>query len=84
MEPILQQLYHGNLDGVSNTTNGREEFSYYRKYFGQLLKDQAPALEPDFTMLMEDLTTYYLADTEEMFYRGFCLAVKLFSEGLAF
>ena len=31
-----------------------------------------------------DLTTYYLADTEEMFYRGFGLAVKLFSEGLAF
>ena len=83
MDSILQQLYHGGLDTFSATANGRDCFSHCQKYFGQILQEQAPELEPKFAVLMDDLTMYYLDDMEAMFYRGFGLAVKLFSEGLA-
>lgn len=83
MDSILQQLYNGGRDALWSTANGREQLFRCWKKFGQILQEQAPELEPKFTVLMDDLTTFYFEDLEEMFYRGFGLAVKLFSEGLA-
>ena len=83
MDSILQQLYNGGLDALWNTAKSREQLFHVRKYFGQILQEQAPELEPKFAVLMEDLSTLYFEDLEEMFCRGFGMAVRLFSEGLA-
>ena len=47
------------------------------------MKDKAPELEVKFQILMDDLTMSYTTDTEDMFYQGFGMAVKLFSEALS-
>ena len=83
MDSMLQQLYDGGLDPLWRTARSRDQFFHVQKYFGQILKDQAPELEPKFTVLMEDLSKLYFEDLEEMFCRGFGMAVKLFAEGLA-
>ena len=83
MDSILQQLYNGGMEPLWRAVNSREQLFHVRKDFGEILREQAPELEPKFTILMEDLTAYYFEDLEEMFYRGFGMAVKLLSEGLA-
>ena len=88
METILQQLYYGDLcpraDAVKpNAQSNYQSFVRCQNNFGQILKNNAPELEVKFNILMDDLATCYTTDTEEMFYQGFGLAVKLFSEALA-
>lgn len=83
MDSILQQLYNGGFDAPWTAVHGRDHIHHCREYFGPLLKDQAPELETKFNILMEDLSRDYFHDIEEMYYRGFGLAVKLFTEGLA-
>ena len=88
METMLQQLYRGELcpraDAANpNAQSNYQSFAHRRDYFGQILREKAPELEANFNILMEDLTMSYTTDVEEMFYQGFGLAVKLFSEGLS-
>ena len=83
MDPILQQLYNGDLRPRSETADGFEQFAHCREYYGQFIKDQVPELEKKFNVLMDDLTLCYRMDTERMFYQGFGLAVKLFAEAAA-
>lgn len=86
METMLQQLYHGDLCPCADAAKPQsnyQSFAHRRDYFGQILREKAPELEANFNILMEDLTMSYTTDVEEMFYQGFGLAVKLFSEGLS-
>ena len=86
METILQQLYHGDLcprADVAKPQSNYQSFAHCRDYFGQILQDKAPELEVKFNILMDDLTTCYTTDTEDMFYQGFGMAVKLLSEALS-
>ena len=75
----LQDLYYGSLCPQADSYG----ITRPRDYFLSVLRAQAPELEPKFNALMTDVLHAYTADTEEMFYQGFGLAVKLLSEALA-
>ena len=87
MGPILQQLYHGDLcprrDAWNESQDQCNEFVHWQERFGTLLNAQAPELTPQFKLMMDDLTQAYLTETEALFYHGFSLAAKLFTEALS-
>ena len=82
MESILQDLYNGDLCPRENA--GQTAFVTYREHFQTVLKAQAPELEPKFHTLMNELTHANITETENMFYAGFSLAVKLFTAALSY
>lgn len=90
MYPILHQLYYGNIAPHRATRlpggdpETQDEFLYYYNHLKQLLREQIPALEPQFNCLLSELSAVHAAEKEEMFYQGFTLAVKLLTGALAY
>lgn len=78
MKSTLQQLYYGGLDPQSE-----RNCPLSRKPFFSRLTAQSPELEKAFNDFMSDVNRTYVQDTEEMFYQGFSLAVKLLAEALS-
>lgn len=86
MNPILQQLYDGEItpqESIFQAKTGEEPFRRWQERFAPLLHEHAPSLDAKFHVLMDDLKRIYNTDMEEMFYQGFGLAVKLITEALA-
>ena len=85
MNILLQQLYHGDFcprNSQQDSSCQNNEFTRWHRYFSKVMHEQAPELEAKFNILMDDLTLAHTTETEEMFYRGFSLGVKLFVEAL--
>lgn len=82
MTSTLQDLYNGDLCPRENA--GQTAFVTYRDNFQTALKAHAPELESKFHTLMNELTHANITETEDMFYQGFSLAVKLFTEALSY
>lgn len=81
MNSILQDLYNGNL--CPREDSGHSILSVYQDDFQKALKAAAPELEPKFDAFMTELQYARLTETEDMFYTGFGLAVRLFTEALS-
>lgn len=79
MTSILQDLFYGSLC----PQEGLQDLSQSLKYFHDHLMTEAPELEKKFDVLRSDVLHAYQDDTEQMFYQGFGLAVKLFAEALS-
>lgn len=79
MEPILTDIYHGNILFSAENQN----IACHWNAFFEALKVQAPELEKKFDVLRTEITRTYFSNSEEMFYRGFSFAVKLLTEALS-
>lgn len=77
MKSTLQQLYYGGLD-----PQAERNYPLPREPFFSRLAAQSPELEKAFNDFMTEVNRTYVEDTEEMFYQGFSLAVKLLAEAL--
>lgn len=77
MKSTLQQLYYGGLDPQAK----RNCPLPWEPFFSRLAA-QSPELEKAFNDFMTEVNRTYVEDTEEMFYQGFSLAVKLLAEAL--
>lgn len=87
MESILHQLYIGDLtpqEKVWPSPSERSPFKGWQAELSSFLHAQNPEMENTFRILMDDFRLIYKTDTEDMFYRGFGLAVKLFTEALSY
>ncbi len=73
MNSILQDLFYGNLCPHISVRDISQEY----EPFLQILREQAPALERQFNLTMSNVNQVYIDDTQEMFCRGFGLAVNL-------
>lgn len=85
MNPILLQLYNGELHPRAEAEQPRVDmFTHRREYFCKHLTDKAPELETKFNAIMDDLFLDYTTGIEEAFLQGFSLAVRLMAAGLAY
>ena len=86
MEPILKQLYRGELHPQKTVWEyqaGQALINDWQEFFEPLLHEQAPELDVTFKTLMGDVKSAYRTGTEAMFFKGFSLAVKLLGEALS-
>ena len=87
MNPILHQLYSGDLTPQEKIWPSPSEQLPHKQWQTELssfLQTQNPELAKTFRAMMDEFQLIYKTDTEEMFYQGFGLAVKLFTEALAY
>ena len=85
MNPILLQLYNGELHPRAEAEQARVDmFTHRREYFGQHLEGKAPELVPKFNVIMDDLFVDYTTGIQEAFIQGFSLAVRLMAAGLSY
>lgn len=87
MNPILHQLCSGDLtpqEKVWQSPPGQLPHRQWQTELSSFLQAQNPELAKTFRNMMDDFQLIYKTDTEEMFYQGFTLAVKLFTEALAY
>lgn len=86
MNSILQQLYSGDLTPQEKAWPPPSEHAPFHQWQAELssfLHAHNPELENTFRILIDDFRLIYKTNTEEMFYQGFSLAVKLLAEALA-
>lgn len=89
MKKILEKLYCGELYPCMDFEPKNEEYrafcSDFHKHvekFTTQLKAVSPELNEKFTSLREDFYTISSMETEEMFYRSFCLGAVVVIESI--
>ena len=82
MQSILQLLYHGDLCPQADIKNS-SAIAQYREIFSDILMAQAPDLQAKFKLMTDDLSLACALEAEHIFYQGFSLAFKLFTEALS-